>query len=84
MIEVGKLLDACKAGLAKQRHRTLIVSADRDQVVGDSSGRELFSHLGSEDKEHLIISSPRHNLIYGPEGGRVRTVISSFIRDCLE
>ena len=84
VIEVGKLLDACKAGLAKQCHRTLIVSADRDQVVGDSSGRELFSHLGSEDKEHLIISSPRHNLIYGPEGGRTRTVISSFIRDCLE
>lgn len=83
VLEVGKLLDACKAQLALQLHRTLIVSADQDQIVGDSCCQELFSRLGSKDKEHLVISSSRHNIIYGPEGERVRTVISSFIRDCL-
>lgn len=84
VIEVGKLLDACKAQLANQHHRTLVISADQDQVVGGSCSQELFSQLGSKEKEHLIISSPRHNIIYGPEGDRARAVISSFIRDCLE
>ncbi len=84
VIEVGKLLDACKTGLANQHHRTLIVSADQDQIVGDSCSQELFSHLGSRDKEHLVISSSRHNIIYGPEGRRTRTFISSFIQDCLK
>ena len=84
VIEVGKLLDACKAKLAKQCHRTLIVSSDRDQVVGERCGQELFSRLGSEDKEHLTISGGRHNLIYGPEGARVRMMISAFLRDSLK
>lgn len=84
VIEVGKLLDECKAQLANQHHRTLVISADQDQVVGGSCSQELFSELGSKEKEHLIISSPRHNIIYGPEGNRARAVISSFIRDCLE
>ncbi len=84
VVEVGKLLDACRAKLPKQLHRTLIVSSDRDQVVGERCGQELFSRLGSEDKEHMIISSRRHNVIYGPEGARVRMMISSFIRDCLK
>jgi len=83
VIEVGKLLTVCKERLSEQHHRTLVVSADQDQVVGDSCGRELFSQLGSHDKEHLVISSQRHNIIYGPEGKRVRAIISAFIKDCI-
>mgnify|MGYP000122312199 CR=1 FL=1 len=84
VIEVGKLLGSCRAQLSNQHHRTLVISTDQDQVVGGSCSQELFSQLGSKEKEHLIISSPRHNIIYGPEGARARAVISSFIRDCLE
>jgi len=84
VLEVGKLLDVCKAQLAMQLHRTLVISADQDQIVGDSCCHELFSRLGSREKEHLIISSSRHNIIYGPEGQRVRKIISSFIRECIQ
>ena len=84
VVEVGKLLDACKTALPKQLHRTLIVSSNRDQVVGERCGQELFLRLGAEDKEHLIVSGQRHNIIHGREGERVRMMIAAFAMDCVK
>ena len=82
VLEVGKLLTACKDSLPDLHHRSLVISADQDQVVGSSCGTELFSHIGSRDKAHLLLSSEQHNIIYGPDGGQARKAIASFVRDC--
>lgn len=81
--EVGKLLEACKERLPHLRHPILTISADRDQVIGHQSGREVYDLLGSRHKEMVTISSERHNIIYGPDAGRVRELIAAFIRDRL-
>ena len=82
VLEVGKLLTACKDALPDLHHRSLVISADQDQVVGPTCGTELFSQIGSRDKAHLLLSSEQHNIIYGPDGRRARKAIASFIRDC--
>ena len=80
--EVDMLLDRSRTGLEKLSHRILIINADRDQVVNSRGGRRIFECIGSRDKELVTISSDRHNIINGPDSERVRTVISSFVKNC--
>ncbi len=77
--EVGKLLEKCREQLPRIHHPALIISTDRDQVIGSESGQEVFGRLGSREKELVTLSTEKHNIIYGVGSERAQNSIVSFL-----
>jgi len=82
--QVGELLDACRDRLPHLIHKSLVIAADQDQVIGNRAAQNVYSKIESAHKELAVISSRRHNIIFGPEGKRAREILCSFIADCFE
>jgi esterase/lipase/1-acyl-sn-glycerol-3-phosphate acyltransferase len=77
--EVGKLLETCREQLSNLHHPALVMSADRDQVIGSHGGQEVYDRLGSREKEIITVSSEKHNIIYGIDSERAQNIIVSFL-----
>ena len=79
--EIGELLDCCRKRLPDIKHRSMIVSVERDQVVGDQ-GRPFFEKIGSEEKKLVTVSGVRHSILNGPDSSRIERLITTFVKEC--
>ena len=78
---VGQFLEALGESLAKVKHPSLILHADRDPVVDSSGSRIIYEELGTEEKEYVLMNYDNHIITSGEDSKRVHKLIGSFIRE---
>lgn len=63
--ELNEVMGAMERSLKDVRIPTLVIQGSRDPVVDPSSGRFIFSQLGTPDKELIMLERDRHGIING-------------------
>jgi esterase/lipase/1-acyl-sn-glycerol-3-phosphate acyltransferase len=77
--ELGKLMKYVEGNLSKINIPALLIQATGDPVVNPQSADEIFSKIGSFDKELVKIKSDRHGIIRGKELKEVSDEVIAFL-----
>ena len=77
--ELGKLMDVVEKRLKDVEIPVLVIQGSDDPVVNPESGPELFSKLGTRDKEIYKIFANRHGIVRGPESDKVAAKMAEFL-----
>lgn len=81
--ELEKLMKVVKGRLADIKAPTLVMQGSDDPVVNPVSGLEIFSKLGSENKQLIQINASHHGILRGKESDQVRTKVLEFLKEVL-
>ncbi len=79
--ELEKLIKIVKGRLADVKEPVLVMQASNDPVVNPVSGLEIFSKLGSENKQLVQINADHHGILRGKESDQVKTKVLEFIKE---
>jgi esterase/lipase/1-acyl-sn-glycerol-3-phosphate acyltransferase len=79
--ELEKLMKVVKDRLADIKAPTLVMQGSDDPVVNPVSGLEIFSKLGSENKQLVQINAAHHGILRGKESDQVRTKVLEFLKE---
>ncbi len=77
--ELGKLMKFVESNLSKITIPALIIQATGDPVVNPESADEIYSKIGSVDKELIKIKSEKHGIVRGKELKEVSDEVISFL-----
>ena len=78
--ELEKLMKVVKGRLADVKEPTLVMQGSDDPVVNPVSGLEIFSKLGSENKQLVQINANHHGILRGKESDQVKTKVLEFLK----
>lgn len=65
--QLGEAMEATEKSLKDIVAPTLVIQGSRDPVVDQTSGRLIFSQIGTIHKELTIFERDRHGLVNGPD-----------------
>ncbi|MDZ4860028.1 MAG: alpha/beta fold hydrolase [Candidatus Hydrogenedentes bacterium] len=77
--ELGKAMSAMEGALKDISVPTLIVQGYRDPIVDPTSGQNIFSQIGTHQKELIVIDAARHGIINGEGSVDVYDRIDRFL-----
>ncbi len=77
--EMGKLMTQLEAKLSTIKVPALIIQSDRDPVVHPAGSLRIFRGISSEDKQYLLVNTPRHGIVNGDGSERVFHAVENFI-----
>ena len=77
--ELEGFLATLEPKLAAIKTPILVVQSQGDPVVNPDGSKKLFEHLGSEEKDYLLVDSNRHGILLGEGARRVHTAIGDFV-----
>ncbi|HLO26020.1 MAG TPA: alpha/beta hydrolase [Geobacteraceae bacterium] len=77
--ELEVFLATLEPKLAAIKTPILVVQSQGDPVVNPDGSKKLFEHLGSEEKDYLLVDSNRHGILLGEGARRVHTTIGDFV-----
>ncbi len=77
--ELDRLMDSIGPKLSEIEIPALIVQAYGDPVVNPKGSRKIFTLLGSQDKEYLLLNFDRHGIVLGEGSSRVYKAVGDFI-----
>ena len=81
VLEMGRLMAALKPRLEKITMPALIIQSYGDPVVNPDSAMRIFKSISSEDKQYLLVNTPRHGIINGEGSARVFAAIEGFLNN---
>ena len=79
--ELEKLMKIVKSRLADVKEPVLVIQGSDDPVVNPVSGLEIFSNLGSENKQLVQVNADHHGILRGKESDQVKTKVLDFVRE---
>jgi len=79
--ELQRLMESLEPKLPTIEAPALIVQADGDPVVNPKGSKQVYDHLGSEDKRYLSFTRDRHGILLGDGAQQVHEAVGNFIRD---
>ena len=79
--ELEKLMKIVKSRLADIKAPTLVIQGSDDPVVNPVSGMEIFSKLGSENKQLVQVNADHHGILRGKESDQVKTKVLEFVKE---
>ena len=79
--ELEKLMKIVKGRLEDVKAPTLVIQGSDDPVVNPVNGMEIFSKLGSENKQLVKVNANHHGILRGKESDQVRTKVLEFLRE---
>ena len=77
--ELGKAMSAMEPVLKDVCAPTLIVQGYRDPLVEPSSGQNIFSQIGTHQKELVVLDANRHGIINGEGAIEVYDRVDRFL-----
>jgi esterase/lipase/1-acyl-sn-glycerol-3-phosphate acyltransferase len=79
--ELEKLMKIVKSRLADVKEPTLVIQGSDDPVVNPVNGMEIFSKLGSENKQLVKVNANHHGILRGKESDQVKMKVLEFIKE---
>lgn len=79
VVQLGLAMDALAAEIKNVVAPTMLVQNSRDPIVEPTSGYDIFTQLGTTEKELLYIDRPLHGVINGPGSEEVFARILPFL-----
>ena len=79
--ELEKMMKTVKSRLADVKEPVLVIQGSDDPVVNPVSGLEIFSNLGSENKQLVQVNADHHGILRGKESDQVKTKVLDFVRE---
>ena len=79
--ELEKLMKAVKDRLADVKQPVLVIQGSDDPVVNPASGFDIFSNLGSENKQLVQVNANHHGILRGKESDQVKTKVLEFVKE---
>ena len=79
--ELEKLIKAVKDRLANVKEPVLVIQGSDDPVVNPVSGFDIFSKLGSENKQLVQVNANHHGILRGKESDQVKTKVLEFVKE---
>jgi esterase/lipase len=83
VLEMGRLMTALTPKLEKISIPALIIQSFADPVVNYEGAMKIFKRISSEDKQYLLVNTPRHGIINGDGSHRVFAAIEGFLENIL-
>jgi len=80
VVEVDRLMDELEPRLSDVDIPTLVVQSRGDPVVDPKGSRKIFDHIGSKEKEYLLVNFDRHGILLGENAVKVHSAIGEFIK----
>ena len=81
--ELERLMRYVKTRLADVRGAVLIIQGSDDPVVNPVSGMDIFSRLGSAEKQLVQISANHHGILRGREADKVKERVLAFLKSVM-
>lgn len=81
--ELGRLMKYVKARLGDVQAPALVIQGSDDPVVNPVSGTEIFSRLGSSDKQLVQIAAEHHGILRGDASEDVKEKVLVFLKSVL-
>jgi esterase/lipase/1-acyl-sn-glycerol-3-phosphate acyltransferase len=81
--ELEKLMKTVEKNLKEIKIPALVIQGSNDPVVNPESGREVFKHIGSENKKLITINTDNHIIIMGEDTKKVFPEVKQFLREFL-
>lgn len=78
--QLGAAMDEMEKHLKDIVAPTMIIQGSRDPVVDQTSGRLIFSQIGTPNKELTIFERDRHGLVNGPDAIDLFNRIEHFLQ----
>ncbi len=78
--ELEKLMKRVKARLPEIHIPALVIQGSADPVVNPASGEDIYSRLGSPNKQLVQIAANHHGILRGVESGDVQEKVLAFLR----
>jgi esterase/lipase len=78
--ELEKLISTLKDKLADVKEPVLVIQGSDDPVVNPVSGLDIFSSLGSVNKQLVHMNADHHGILRGKESAQVKTKVLEFVR----
>ena len=79
--ELEKLMKAVKERLADVKEPVLVIQGSDDPVVNPVSGFDIFSGLGSENKQLVQVNANHHGILRGKESDQVKNKVLEFVKE---
>ena len=77
--ELGKAMSAMEGVLKDVCVPTLIIQGYRDPLVEPSSGQNIFSQIGTHQKELVVLDKARHGIVNGEGAAEVYDRVDRFL-----
>lgn len=77
--EMGKLMNQLEPKLSAISIPALIIQSERDPVVHPAGSMRIFKGISSEDKQYVLVNTPRHGIVNGDGSERVFYAVEGFI-----
>jgi esterase/lipase/1-acyl-sn-glycerol-3-phosphate acyltransferase len=78
--ELERLMRYVKSRLADVNCPVLVIQGSADPVVNPVSGADIFSRLGTPDKQLVQISADRHGILRGDASDEVKEKVLMFLK----
>ncbi|MEE9912308.1 MAG: alpha/beta hydrolase [Deltaproteobacteria bacterium] len=78
--ELERLMKVVKSRLADVTCPVLVIQGSDDPVVNPASGMDIFTELGSADKQLVHISADHHGILRGRESDEVKEKVLLFLK----
>lgn len=81
--ELDRLMKYVRTRLADVRDPVLVIQGSDDPVVNPVSGMEIFSRLGTANKQLVQISADHHGILRGKEADGVKEKVLVFLKSVM-
>lgn len=79
LLELDGLIRAMQAGLPQVQVPALLIHSHQDAIIAGASVEQIAAHLGSQQKEKLLLEGFDHALVQDPKRQVVFDAIAAFI-----
>ena len=81
--ELMRLMKYVKSRLPDVQDPVLVIQGSSDPVVNPVSGMEIFSRLGTADKQLVQIRAGHHGILRGKESDEVMSKVLTFLKSVM-
>jgi len=82
--ELDRLMKYVKLRLPDVKGPVLVIQGSADPVVNPASGMDIYTRLGSADKQLVQISADHHGILRGQESNEVKEKVLLFLKSVLK
>ncbi|MFZ5572796.1 MAG: alpha/beta fold hydrolase [Thermodesulfobacteriota bacterium] len=79
LMELERLMNDLETKLSRITVPAMVIQGYGDPVVDPEGSRQIYEHLGSEDKEYLLVNAGRHGIINGEKAWRIYQAVELFL-----
>ncbi|MFO7569874.1 MAG: alpha/beta hydrolase [Smithellaceae bacterium] len=81
--ELERLMKHVKSRLPDVKGQVLVIQGSADPVVNPVSGEDIYSRLGSPNKQLVQISADHHGILRGAESDEVKERVLAFLKNVM-